>query len=231
MRANDSRDTVVKILGRKVLAAACAALFALSLAAPAAAQKKSKKQQEPTTGAISGRVKVAPGATPGGVNVVVRRGDEEVARQETNAKGEFEVGGLAPGTYGLTLRKAGLEVGRMEDVSVRAGKTVSLKDKLYLPIDEGSIAHIRGSVFDSRGRSVNAAKVELARVEADGTLRKLDTRVSNVAGQFAFKLAPERARYRVTAKADGAEPASEEVNIDGAAIYRVAVSLLNPARK
>lgn len=215
----------MKMPGSRYLTAACAALVALALVAPAAAQKKSKKQPEPTLGAIVGRVKVAPGATPGGVNVVVRRGDEEVARRETNAKGEFEFQGLAPGTYGLTLRKVGLEVGRMEDLEVRAGKTVSLKDRLFLPIDEGSVAHIRGSVFDANGRSVNAAKVELARVEADGTLRKLDSRVSNVAGQFAFKLTPERGRYRVTAKADGAEPIAEEVIIDGAAIYRVALSL------
>lgn len=216
--------------GRKYLAAACAALLALTLVATVAAQKKSKKQQEPTTGSIVGRVKVAPGATPGGVAVTVRRGDEEIARRETNSKGEFEVQGLAPGTYGLTLRKAGLEVGRMEDVVVRAGKTVSLKDKLYLPIDDGAIAHIRGSVFDANGRSVNGAKVELSRVEADGSLRKLDARVSNMTGSFAFRLMPERARYRLTAKADGAEPATEEVNIDGAAIYRVALSL-HPSKK
>jgi hypothetical protein len=226
VRADDSRKTIVKIFGKKFLAATCAALFALSAFVPAAAQKKSKKQQElPTTGAITGRVKVAPGATPGGVAVTVRRGDEEVARRETNSKGEFQFEGLAPGTYGLTLRKAGLEVGRMEDVQVRAGKTVSLKDRLYLPVDDGAIAHIRGSVFDANGRSLGGAKVELARVEADGTFKKLDDRVSNATGSFAFRLTPEHGRYRLTAKADGAEPVSEEVNIDGAAIYRVALSL------
>ena len=214
------------ILGRKILAAACAALFALASAAPAAAQKKSKKQQEqPTTGNIVGRVKVAPGATPAGVAVTVRRGDEEVTRRETNSKGEFEFQGLEPGTYGLTLRKAGLEVGRMEDVQVRAGKTVSLKDRLYLGVDDGAIAHIRGSVFDANGRSVNGAKVELARVESDGSLSKLDSRVSNATGSFAFRLSPDRARYRLTAKADGAEPTTEELNVEGAAIYRIALSL------
>jgi hypothetical protein len=216
----------VTILGRKILAAACAALFALASAAPAAAQKKSKKQQEqPTTGNIVGRVKVAPGATPAGVAVTVRRGDEEVTRRETNSKGEFEFQGLEPGTYGLTLRKAGLEVGRMEDVQVRAGKTVSLKDRLYLGVDDGAIAHIRGSVFDANGRSVNGAKVELARVESDGSLSKLDSRVSNATGSFAFRLSPDRARYRLTAKADGAEPTTEELNVEGAAIYRIALSL------
>ena len=108
---------------------------------------------------------------------------------------------------------------------MRAGKTVSLKDRLFLPIDDGAIAHIRGSVFDANGRSVGAAKVELARVEADGSLKKLDSRVSNATGSFAFRLTPARARYRVTAKADGAEPATQDLDIDGAAIYRVALSL------
>lgn len=209
---------------RETLVAACALLFALSFANASAAQKKQRKQ-EPTTGGISGRVKVAPGATPSGVNVVVRRGDEEVARRETNSKGEFEFQGLAPGTYGLTLRKAGLEVGRMEDVEVRAGRTVSLKDRLFLGIDDGAIAHIRGSVFDARGRSVNGVKIELARVEADGTFKKLDSRVSNATGSFAFRLTPDRARYRLTAKADGTETATQELEIEGAAIYRIALSL------
>jgi hypothetical protein len=229
MRANDSRKTLVKIFGRQFLATACAALFTLSAVVPSAAQKKSKKQ-EPTTGAINGRVRVDAGATPAGVNVIVRRGDEEVARRETNSKGEFEFGGLAPGSYGLTLRKSGLQVGRIENVEVRAGKTVSLKDRLFLPIDEGSIVFIKGSVFNAAGRSFAGVNVELARVGDDGSIKKLDTRVSNATGSFVFKLMPERARYRLTAKVDGMETASEEVSIDGAAIYRVALSL-NPVKK
>lgn len=222
----------MKILRRKFLPAALAALFALAAGAGpagAAAQKKPKKP-EPTTGSISGRVRVESGHGAGGVGVVVRRGDEEVARTSTDQKGEFSFQSLAPGSYGLTLRKQGLQVGRMEGVEVRAGKTVKLKDGLYLPVDEGSIAFIRGSVFNADGRSFNGAKVELARVEGDGSVRKLDSRVTNSAGQFAFKLMPERGRYRLTAKADGMQVAAEEVNIEGAAIYRVALSL-NPAQK
>jgi hypothetical protein len=214
--------------GRKYLTLALAAVFALGAAAGASAQKKPKKP-EPTTGAVSGRVRVETGS-PAGVSVVLRRGDERVAETSTTAKGEFQFQSVEPGSYGLTLRKAGLQVGRMEGVEVRAGKTVSLKDGLFLPVDEGAIAFIRGSVFTASGRSFAAARVELARVEADGSLRKLDSRVSNSAGQFAFKLAPERARYRVTAKADGMETAAQDVEIEGAAIYRVALSL-GPAQK
>ena len=208
-----------------------AALLALCvLAAPAPAQKRSKNKQQPTTGGISGRVRVDAGATASGISVELRQGDGRVAETTTNTKGEFEFQGLAPGSYGLTLRKVGLQVGRMDGVEVRAGKTVSLKDQLLLRLDEGTLALLRGSVFDAAGRSFVGARVELARVEADGSLKKLDSRVANVTGSFGFKLPPTRARYRLTAKADGMETATQDVDVEGAAIYRAALTL-KPAAK
>ncbi len=206
------------------------AALALALASVGAAAQKKPKKPEPTTGGIAGRVKVDSGATPAGVSVTVRQGDNEVTRTTTNARGEFDIQGLAPGSYGLTLRKPGLQVGRMENVEVRAGKTASLKNHLFLPVDEGSIAHLRGSVFTAEGRGVGGARVELARVEEDGSGKKIDDRVANNYGMFAFRLPPSRARYRVTAKADGMQAGTQEVEIDGAAIFRVAVTL-TPAQK
>ncbi len=216
---------------RKFLLTSLAALLASTsiFAGGVAAQKKPKKQ-EPTTGSVSGRVRVEAGSSPGSVLVILRRGDAEVSQTSTNAKGEFAFRDVEPGEYGMTFRKQGLQVGRMEHVEVRAGKSLNLKEGLYLPIDEGSIAFIRGSVFSAAGRSFNGAKIELARVEADGSLRKLDSRVSNGTGSFAFRLPPDRARYRLTAKADGMEPATQDVEVEGAAIYRAALSL-EPARK
>jgi Carboxypeptidase regulatory-like domain len=196
-------------------AALCLLLLALVL--PAAAQ-------QPTTGGLRGRVKVGAG-NPSDIVVTVRQGDREVKTGRTNAKGEFEVGGLAPGHYGLTFRKRGLQVGRMENVEVRAGKSVSLKDKLFLPVDEGAIAFIRGSVFDAAGRGFAGARVELELVGDDGSFKKLDSRVTNGLGQFGFRMTPETARYRLTAKADGMRTATEEVTVDSAAIFRVALSL------
>jgi hypothetical protein len=203
--------------------------LALALGADAPAAQKKQKKTDPTTGGIAGRVRVPSGQSAADISVRVRRGDEEVAQTTTNSKGEFELQGLAPGRYGMTLRKPGLEVGRTEDLEVRAGKTLSLKSNLFLGIDEGSIAHLRGSVFTSEGRGVGGAKVELSRIEENGSLRKLDDRVANGYGMFAFRLPPGRARYRVTAKANGMEGA-QEVEIDGAAIFRVAVTL-GPAQK
>ncbi len=150
-----------------LLAAAVCASLLLSVA-PAAAQKN-KKDAPPTTGGIRGRLKVAQGASPSGIEVTVQRGDEEVARTTADAKGEFEVRNLAPGAYRLTFRKPGLQTGRLNDVEVRAGKTLTYKgESLYLGIDEGTIAHLRGSVFTAAGYSVPGARVDLARVLADG---------------------------------------------------------------
>jgi carboxypeptidase family protein len=185
--------------------------------------------QDRSTGGIKGKVRVETGG-PAGVAVVVRQGEREVGRTVTDKKGEFLMARLAPGLYGVTFRKPGLSVGTIENIEIKAGKTRSLGDRLVLAIDEGSIAFIRGSVFNQDDRSVPNVRVELARVEADGTVKKIDGRVTNEIGAFVFRLAPDPATYRVTAKANGSEPVSKDVDVDGAAVYRVALSL-KPAAK
>lgn len=194
-----------------------AVAIVLTLAAVSFAQDKS-------LGAIKGKVRVETG-TPSGVTVVVRRGETEVAHVTTDKNGEFLVSRIAPGRYGLTFRKAGLSIGTIEDVEVKAGKTRSLGDRLILTIDEGSIAFLSGSVFTAEGRSVPNAKVELARIMEDGSVKKIDGRITTETGSFKFRLAPDPAKYRVSVKAGGAEPISKDVEIDGAAVYRVALSL------
>jgi hypothetical protein len=182
-----------------------------------------------SSGSIKGKVRVETGA-PSGVSVIVRQGDREVTRGVTDKRGEFLVSRLAPGRYGVTLRKAGLSVGTIEDVEVKAGKTRSLGDRLVLSIDEGSIAFIRGSVFNLDDRSVPNVRIELAKIEADGTVRKIDGRVTNEIGAFVFRLSPDAAKYRITAKVNGSEPVSKDVEVDGAAVYRIALSI-KPATK
>lgn len=180
--------------------------------------------QDRSSGGIKGKVSVETG-TPGGVAVIVRQGDREVTRGLTDKKGEFLISRLAPGRYGITLRKAGLSVGSIEDVEVKAGKTRSLGDRLRLSIDEGSIAFIRGSVFDQNDRSTPNVRIELSKIEADGTVRKIDGRMTNEIGAFVFRLTPNLAKYRITAKPNGGEPVSKDIEIDGAAVYRIALSV------
>jgi hypothetical protein len=182
-------------------------------------------QERAATGGIKGKVRGASGATVSGVSVIARRGEQEVARATTGSKGEFVLSGLMPGVYGLTFRKPGLRAGTLEGIEVRAGKTRELSDRLILQIDEGTLAFIRGSVFSAGGRSVPGARVEIARVEPDGTTKKIDGRITNETGSFVFRLMPDAATYRVTVKADKVEPISKDVEVDGAAVYRIALSL------
>ena len=196
--------------------AAVLIIFALQLMVPG---------QNRGTGSIKGKVKVETG-TAAGVSVVVRRGEQEVTRVATDKGGSFVVSGLQPGTYGLTFRKPGLSVGTVENVEVKSGKTRSLGDRLVLSVDEGSIAFIRGSVFSPSGKSVPGARVELARILEDGSTKKIDGRVTTETGSFVFRLTPEPGKYRLTAKISGAEPASKDIEIDGASVYRLAISFV-----
>src|ERR1044071_4669622 len=179
--------------------------------------------QDKSLGAIKGKVRVETG-TPADVTVLVRRGDKEVTRSTTDKDGEFVVSRLTPGIYGLTFRKPGLSIGSIEDVEVKAGKTRSLGDRLILTIDEGSIAFLSGSVFTADGRSVPNAKIELLRILEDGTTKKIEGRITTETVSLKFRLGPDPAKYRGVGRTPG-EPVTKDVEIDGAAVYRVALSL------
>jgi hypothetical protein len=194
-------------------------LFAVTLAFAATALGQDK-----SLGAIKGKVRVETGS-PSGVTVVVRHGETEVTRSTTDKNGDFLVSRLKPGIYGVTFRKPGLSIGSLEDIEVKAGKTRSLGDRLILTIDEGSIAFLSGSVFGATGRSVPNVKVELLRILEDGNTKKIDSRVTTETGSFKFRLSPDPGKYRVSVKADGVEPVTKDVEIDGAAVYRVALNL------
>lgn len=199
-------------------------LMILLFSAPAGA---SAAQVDRTTGGIKGKVRADKGPVEN-VEVIARQEEREVRRTTTNRKGEFLLAGLAPGNYGLTFRKPGLSVGRLESLEVRAGKTLSLPDRLILTVDEGSIAFVRGSVFTAEGRSVGGARVEIARVQPDGSAKKIDGRITNETGLFVFRLLPDAAKYRISVWAGGIGPVTKDIEVDGAARYNVALQL--PAR-
>lgn len=180
--------------------------------------------QDGGTGSIKGKVRVERGSAEG-VVVVLRQGEREISRTVAGKKGDFVISRITPGIYGVSFRKPGLSVGSVDNIEVRAGKTRTLGDRLILSIDQGSLVYIRGSVFTEGGLSAPGVRVELARVLGDGSVKKLDARISDRTGQFVFVLPPDLATYRLSLKADGAQPASEDVAVDGAAVYRKALTL------
>ena len=179
--------------------------------------------QDKTTGAIKGKVRVEKGS-PAGVAVILMQGEREVSQSATDKKGEFQLARVIPGSYSVKFRKAGLAVGTIDDVAVKAGQTRSLGDRLYLTIDEGSIVFIRGSVFTEDGRSVPGVRVDLARIGEQDSIQKLDSRITGETGEFVFRLPADLARYRLSLKADGTEPSWKDVEVENAAVYRVALT-------
>ena len=205
-------------MGRTKTIAAALAVILLAAASASFAQDRG-------TGGIKGRVRLANKEAAEGVAVTVRRGEREVAHAVTDSKGAFVITNLAPGVYGLTFRRTDLSVGTMEGIEVKAGKTKSLPGGLFLTPNEASIARLAGSVFTEAGKSYPGVPVELARVAADGTAKKIDGRLTSESGQFAFRVSPDKATYRVTIKPQGAAPQTKDVEIDGALVYRVAFSV------
>lgn len=205
-----------KIIKMKILksSAICLLLLLFSIAGFA---------QDKRTGVIKGKVRVEKGS-PAGVAVILRQGEREVARVSTDRKGDFLISRIEPGVYGLTFRKPGLAVGSIEPVEVKAGKTRSLGDRLVLSIDEGSIAFIRGSVFTEGGHSVPGVRVELHRILSETSTEKLDSRITGETGEFVFRVPPEVSKYRLILKASEAEAAAKDVEVDGAAVFRVALT-------
>lgn len=179
--------------------------------------------QDKATGAIKGKVRVEKGS-PSGVAVILLQGEREVSQSVTDKKGDFQLSRVVPGSYSVKFRKAGLAVGTIDDVAVKAGQTRTLGDRLYLTIDEGSIVFIRGSVFTEDGRSVPGVRVDLARISDQDSIQKLDSRITGETGEFVFRLPPDLARYRLTLKADGTEPSSKDVEVENAAVYRIALT-------
>jgi len=190
----------------------------LALAGACVAQGKDK-----TTGTLKGKVAVEKG-NAGGVEVSLLQAEDEIARTTTSKGGDFVFNRIHPGTYRVKFRKAGLAVGTVDAVTVKAGETRNLSKGIFLNIDEGSITFIRGSVFTETGRSVSGVRVELARVINETSIQKLDSRITGETGEFVFRLPPSSAKYRLTLKADGAETASKDVDVEGAAVYRIALT-------
>ena len=185
--------------------------------------------QDKSTGIIKGKVKVEKGSA-GGIDVLLLQQDNEISRTTTSKNGDFTLSRVQPGTYSVKFRKPGLAVGTVDGVTVKAGETRKLSDGLFLNIDEGSITFIRGSVFTENGRSVPGVRVDLARVIDDKSIQKLDSRITGETGEFVFRLPPNSARYRLTLRADGAETASKDVDVDGAAVYRIALTYKKPEK-
>ena len=179
--------------------------------------------QDKTTGSVRGKVKTTSGDSISNVLVQARQDDKDVASAKTDGKGDFTISSLKPGVYTFVFTKQGLSEGTLTNVEVKSNTMLTLK-RLTMSVDQGTLAVVRGSVFDSNGRSVQGAKVEIAKISGD-SLKRIGEGYSSQSGEFVFRLSPDAARYRITVNIRGAETASKDIEINGAQIYSTAISL------
>ena len=183
--------------------------------------------QDKTTGGVKGKVRLTNGNAISGVLVEAQQNEKEIGRGRTDKNGDFTIVGLKPGVYDFLFTKDGLAQGNLTKIEVRAGEMLKLS-KLVMAIDQGKLAIVRGSIFDADGRSIRGARVEISKISGDSA-KKISEIYSSQSGEFIFRLAPDAARYRVIVFDGGKERGSKEVEINGAQIYRVAISLKSVA--
>jgi Carboxypeptidase regulatory-like domain len=175
-------------------------------------------------GGVKGKVRSRTGAGIPNASVTARQNGTDVKSTRSNSKGEFVLSGLESGVYSLVFDADGFQSGLYQGLEVKNGDTRNLGDRLILMPDQGTQVIINGSVFYKEGTSLGGAKIEIERINPDGTTKKLTSLYTNVSGEFTFRQPQGSAKFRITARFKGAE-GSKEVEVDTAAIYRLAITL------
>lgn len=172
---------------------------------------------------VKGKIRSQNGNGIPNATVTARQDGKDIKTVRANAKGDFEMPGLKPGVYNVVFDADGFQLGLLQGVEVKTGMR-DLGGNLVLRPDQGNQVLVNGSVFYKEGVSLGGAKVEIARVNADGSTKKLTSLYTDIRGEFAFRQEQGTQKLRFTIKYKGAE-AVKELDVDTAAIYRFAVTL------
>jgi len=173
---------------------------------------------------LKGKIRANSGAGIANASVTVTQAGKDVKKVKSTSDGSFRMEGIPPGLYGMRVEAPGYATGSLMGVEVKKDKVRDLGERLFLKVDEGTQVIIRGSVFFKEGTSVTRAKVELERVEADGSVKRVRSTETNVSGEFTFRQPDVAAKYRVTAKYNGAA-GTKDISVENAALYRLAITL------
>lgn len=190
----------------------CLTVIVLTMAVSAFAQ-----------GGVKGKVRSNRGAAIPNATVTARQSGRDVKTVKTDTKGVFQLTGLQSGVYSLVFDADGFQSGLLQGVEIKGGVR-DLGDRLILFPDQGTQVIINGSVFYKEGTSLGGAKIDIEKINADGTVKKITSLYTNVSGEFTFRQPQGSAKFRITAKFKGAEGV-KELEVDTAAIYRLAITL------
>src|SRR5690242_15063623 len=173
-----------------------------------------------TSGGFKGKVRTTSGSGISGATVTARRNGADVKTVKADSKGIFFLDGLESGRYNLAFDAPGYSSGVLYNVEVQKKKIADLGERLILTRDRGEQFVVRGSVFFKEGHSVTGAKIEIEKVNADGTTKKLGTGYTDVSGEFSFSTW-DATKLRITATYKGVS-GMKELELADPAIYRLA---------
>ena len=189
------------------------------------------------TGGVKGKIRTTKGDGIAAATITAKQNGEDVKSAASDAKGNFVIDGLKAGNYNLVFSKNGYGSGVLYNIQVKKKQTNNLGERLILTVDQGTQVIIKGTVFDKDGRSLPGVTVEIEKVLSDGSTKKIGTSFTsygsdpgirggdgNARGDFTFKFSEGAAKYRVTASIKDST-ASKEIEVDSAAIYRLAITL------
>ena len=179
------------------------------------------------TGGAKGKVRSVKGDGIGGAAITARLKGQDVKTVKSDEKGNFEMNGLRPGVYNFVFDKSGYASGIKYNIEIRSKKTEDLGDRLILLVDQGTLVLINGSVYNQDGRSITGAKIEIEKVNSDGSFKKLGSGYTNISGEFTFRQPDSAAKFRITASLKGVTN-SKEISVDSAGVYRLAITLNLP---
>jgi len=178
-----------------------------------------------STGGVRGKVRTVKGDGIANASVTARKSGKDVKSVTADNKGNFVLEGLESGVYNIVFDAPKYSAGVLYNVEVKKNKIHDLGDKnLILTPDQGLFVIVKGSVFYKEGVSLPGAKVEIEEMNADGTMRKLGSTLTNISGEFTYRKPEGAAKLRVKASFKGVT-AAKEVEVNSAAIYRLAITL------
>lgn len=172
---------------------------------------------------VKGKIRAQNGNGIPNATITARQDGKDIKTVKANAKGDFELVGLKPGVYNVVFDADGYQLGLLQGVEVKGGVR-DLGGNLILKADQGNQILVNGSVFFKEGTSLGGAKVDISRINADGSTKKLTSVYTNIQGEFNFRQPQGSQKLRFTIKYKGAE-AVKDLDVDTAAIYRFAVTL------
>ena len=176
-------------------------------------------------GGIRGKVRNNKGSAIAGASVTARLSGEDIKTVKADSKGGFLMEGLRAGVYNIVFDASGYAPGVKYGVDIRNGSIRDLGERLILYPDQGSQLIVKGSVFYREGTSVAGAKVEIERVNDDGSTKSLGSAYTTLSGEFTFRPPMGTNKVRVTAKFRGVSGSKEISEMVNAGIYRTAITL------